>query len=86
MLFSSHYVIVSISFSMYLLLGFVALLRQLLLEAVVTMVVRKAKREVCCVGWSSGGCGDATPLHLANVFKGPCPSFSFFLFFLARPR
>ena len=55
MLFSSHYVIVSISFSMYLLLGFVALLRQLVLEAVVTMVVRKAKREVCCVGWSSGG-------------------------------
>ena len=71
---------------MYLLLGCVALLRQLLLQAVVTMVVRKAKREVCCVGWSSGGCGDATPLYLTSVFKGPCSYLSFFLFFLVRPK
>ena len=81
-----HRIMISLAFPLpcILLLGCVALLRQLLPEAVVTMIVRMVKREVCCVGWSSGGSGDATPLYPANVFKGTCSYFSFFLLFLVR--
>ena len=62
----------------------VVLLRQFPPEVVVTIVVRRAKEEVCCVGWSSGGCEDATPLHMANVFKETPACLLGFLFFLAR--
>ena len=79
--FSSYMLSLVFPLSCSLHLFCVVLLHQLLPEVVVTIVVRRAKEEVCCVGWSSGGREDATPLHTANVFKrdSRLPScFSFF--------